>query len=185
MKKESQSLLESFKSNLKKSQNLKESDSKEDFEVVIGDTVDDEPFWYDMMNEYNLNIEITSKDNLNILVTIKGDKSEIQELIKNGFNPNELATIKEEYPELFESFKANLKEDKEFYGGGVNEKVGGDYDDFIYELQNFRASMNIWYNECSTHLAQQIIEDTIMSFDDIIKRYEQQKDIEIIGAMDK
>lgn len=92
---------------------------------------------------------------------------------------------------LLENFKTNLKEDDieydetDFYGGGVNEKVGGNYDDFIYELQNFRASMNIWYNECSTHLAQQIIEDTIMSFDNIIQRYEQQKDIEIQGAMNK
>lgn len=98
---------------------------------------------------------------------------------------------------LLENFKTNLKEgtnlkeddieydETDFYGGGANEKVGGDYNEFIEELQNFRNTMNKYHGECSTMLAQQIIEDTIMSFDNIIQRYEQQKDIEIQGAMNK
>ena len=98
--------------------------------------------------------------------------------------------MKKETQNLFENFQSNLKESKNlkednFYGSEANEKVGGNYDDFIYELSNFRASMNIWYDKCSTRLAQQIIEDTIMSFDNIIARYEQQKDIEIQGSMNE
>lgn len=108
--------------------------------------------------------------------------------------------MKRETQNLFESFQANLKDnqkslkescgakklkEEDFYGGGANEKVGGDYNEFIEELQNFRTTMNNYYDTCSTKLAQQIVEDTIMSFDSIVARYEQQKDIEIQGAMNE
>ena len=43
--------------------------------------------------------------------------------------------------------------------------------------------MNKYHEECSTMLAQQIVEETIMEFDNIIRMYEHQKDIEIEGAM--
>lgn len=66
----------------------------------------------------------------------------------------------------------------------IDNKVGGNYDEFISELQEIRQTLNNKYDECTTHLAQQIIEETIMSFDNLIKEYEIKKDIEITSAMD-
>lgn len=65
------------------------------------------------------------------------------------------------------------------------DKVGGNYDDFIYELSNFRATMNNWYDQCDTGLARQIVEETIEAFNNLLKKYEYTKDIEIISALDE
>lgn len=77
------------------------------------------------------------------------------------------------------------EEDKEELKEDISTDIGGDYDDLIDDLQNFRRAMNEKHGECGNKLAQQIIEDTIAAFDDLLKRYEMEKDIEIIGAMDE
>lgn len=66
----------------------------------------------------------------------------------------------------------------------ADEKVGGDYNDFIDELMNARQTMVDLTSEMSTHLAEQIMMDTVQKFDEIIFKYEQEKDIEISGAME-
>lgn len=74
---------------------------------------------------------------------------------------------------------------KESSNPEADEKVGGDYNEFIEELQNFRQLMVDQVDVQSTKLASEIIMDTIEEYDDIIRNYERQKDIEIEGAMNE
>ena len=165
MKRPSQNLLESFKANL-----------NEGFVVAYFSGADN---GY-VGREGDNYIVVDTKENAIKFNSEEEAKHEIENISQFFRGKAKLMAIKE---------SEELKEDEDydetdFYGGGVNEKVGGDYDEFIEELQNFRNTMNN-HGECSTMLAQQIVEETIMEFDNIIRMYEQQKDIEIEGAMNE
>ena len=67
----------------------------------------------------------------------------------------------------------------------MEEKIGGSYDDLIQELSEIRKIINATYDDCITHLGEQIVEETLQAFDNILRKYEIEKDIEIISALDE
>ena len=67
----------------------------------------------------------------------------------------------------------------------LEEKIGGNYDDLINELMEIRKMLNNSYSECATHLSQQIVEELLEDFDNLLIKYENEKDIELVSAIDE
>lgn len=194
--KQSQKLLESFKANLKEDEELKGKDILYVFENFnTGVDKNQEKLIKFVNDELNLGYQsdnqgkFTTSDENDIWNTIQHlPGKQVENLIRLCYGDdiaNKFEAFLNDSLDNLNTSQIKYINEEEFYGGGANEKVGGDYDDFIYELSNFRATMNNWYDQCSTGLARQIVEETIMSFDNLLTRYEQQKDIEIHGAMNE
>lgn len=97
---------------------------------------------------------------------------------------DELEAMEKEVDEL-----EKLLADKEMLGESANSeadgKVGGDYNSFIYDLQNIREWLVNIHSECYTDKSQQFAMDLVDKFDSLVDEYERELGIEISGAMNE
>lgn len=113
-----------------------------------------------------------------------------REYIENEGCRHDISEVKVHYFE--EPVEAGLEENKDMTTESKQLKledlsnvVGGNYDEFISELQEFRTQMVDAVEEQTTKLASQVIMDTIEAFDNIIRKYEVEKNIEIEGVLNE
>ena len=111
-------------------------------------------------------------------ITVKGTPNGVAQFMSNG----EAETLAEHI--AFADMLVAPVEEKVTEGiEDLSDKVGGNYDDFIAEVSELRNRIVNYTDECATHLGERVVEELVTAFDNIIKRLEQEKDIEIEGAL--